>query len=70
MLSNLEAVVSFPSLICHWHYWLAVSIASLHELKEIVGTSILVEVLDAIPTLWSSPRPFVLLSKKKITIEE
>ena len=69
LLSNLEAVIGFPSLIRHWHHWLAVSIASLHQLKEIVGASVLVNVLDAIPALWSPSRPFVLLLNKRLTLK-
>ena len=60
-LLNLKAVVGFASLVCHGHYWLAVCVASLHQLQEVVRTSVLVQVLDAIPTLRSLARPLVLL---------
>ena len=58
---NLKAVVGFASLVCHGHNWLAVCVASLHQLQEVVGTGVLVQVLDAIPALRSLARPLVLL---------
>ena len=58
---NLKAVVGFASLVGHGHNWLAVCVASLHQLQEVIGTGVLVQVLDAIPTLWSLARPLVLL---------
>ena len=60
-LLNLKAVVGFASLVGHGHNWLAVCVASLHQLQEVVGTSVLVQVLDAIPALWSLAGPLVLL---------
>ena len=58
---NLKAVVGFASLVCHGHNWLAVCVASLHQLQEVVGTGVLVQVLDAIPALRSLARPLILL---------